>query len=92
MVQLFFESDREGCCKCKICFCKCCLGNKIIMKKYYFYSIRLIINKIEKYIKKIQDANKAIDDVLKNYNNKLNSAFHKFLSEKIKLIKNDLEF
>ena len=91
MVQLFFESDREGCCKCRICICKCCLGNKIIMKKYYFYSIRLIINKIEKYIKKIQDANKAINDVLKNYNNEINSAFLKFLSEKIKLIKNDLE-
>ena len=89
--QLPFEFKIEGCCKCIICFCQCCQGNIILLKKYYFYSIRMIVNKIEKYIKKIQEANKAIDEVLKNYNNEINSAFHKFLLGKIKLIKSDLE-
>ena len=91
MVQLFCDSSREGCCKSNICFCKCCQGNKILLKKCYFYSIKMIINKVEKYIKKIQDANEAINKILKSYNNEINSKFHKFLLEKIKLIKSDLE-
>ena len=85
--QLFYDIRIEGCFKWVICFCfNSCQRNNILLKKYYFYSIRMIINKIEKYIKKIQEASEAIDKVLKNYNNEVNSAFHKFLLGKIKTI------
>ena len=45
MVQLFFECKIEGCCcsKCNWnigCLCNCCLGNQILEKKLYFYSVR----------------------------------------------------
>ena len=62
------------------------------MKKYYFYSVRLIIKKLEKYINNIKGAYTAINEVFKNIVYNPNSAYQKFLLEKLKLIKNDLVF
>ena len=96
MVQLFFDCKIEGCgcCNCNCDFCglsNCCSQNKILEKKLYFYSVRLVIEKTEKYFKKITEANKALDDTIKSFDNEINSKFHKFLLNKVNLIKNDLE-
>ena len=96
MVQLFFECKIEGCCcfncNCNIgSLCNCCFGNQILEKKLYFYSVRLIVGKTEKYLNKISEANKALDETIKTFNNETNSKFHKFLLNKVNLIKNDLE-
>ena len=49
------------------------------------------MNKTEKYLNKINTANKALDDTIKTFDNETNSKFHKFLIDKVKLMKNDLE-
>ena len=72
MVQIFIDSKYEGCCFTKFCCCccrDCCHGNPDISRKYYFFSIRLIIEKTKKYIKKIKDANEALNKEVKKYNN-----------------------
>ena len=101
MVQLFFDSKIEGCCCCNcncnwslgnLCnLCNCCFGNQILEKKLYFYSVRLLVEKTEKYLKKIDEANKALDETIKTFDNETNSRFHKFLLNKVNLMKNDLE-
>ena len=96
MVQIFFERKIEGCVCCD-CECSigglpnCCGGSQTLEKKLYFYSVRLIMNKTEKYLNKINTANKALDDTIKTFDNETNSKFHKFLIDKVKLMKNDLE-
>ena len=69
----------------------CCNVNQTLEKKLYFHSARLIINKTEKYLNKINEANKALDKTIKTFDNEANSRFHKFLIDKVKSIKNDLE-
>ena len=96
MVQLFIECKIEGCCcskfNCNIGgLCNCCTGNQILEKKLYFYSVRLIVNKTEKYLNKIKEANKALEETIKTFNNETNSKFHRFLLDKVNLMKNDLE-
>ena len=51
IVQIFIDSKYEGNCFTKFCCC-CWHGNPDISRKYFFYSIRLIIEKTKKYIKK----------------------------------------
>ena len=96
IVQIFIDSKYEGSCFAKFCCCCCCCydcchGNPDISRKYYFFSIRLIIEKTKKYIKKIKDANEALNKEVKKYNNDTNSKFHKFLLKKLELIHSDLE-
>ena len=97
MVQIFIDSKTEGsyhisntpmfCCCCR----ECCQGSPTLSQKYYFFSIRLIIDKAKKFIKKIKGANEALNNVVKKYNNEANSKFHKFLLKKLQLINADLE-
>ena len=49
------------------------------------------MDKTKKYLDKIKSANKAINDVIEKYNNSINTKFHKFLINKLELIKTDLE-
>ena len=96
MVQLFIDCKIEGCCcyNCELSIgrlCDCCFGNQILGKKLYFYSVREIIEKTEKYLNKINEANKALNETIKTFDNETNSKFHKFLLNKVKLMKNDLE-
>ena len=89
MVQIFFDSKREGCGN--FWCCERCKGEIKLIKKYYFYSIRLIINKAEKYLIKIKESSKVLNDALKISQNEANSEFHKFLTDKVQLIKKDFE-
>ena len=93
MVQIFIDSKYEGSCFSKACCCcrDCCNGNPDISRKYYFFSIRLIVEKTKKYFKKIKEANEALNKEVKKYNNDTNSKFHKFLLKKLQLIHADLE-
>ena len=45
----------------------------------------------EKYLEKIDEANEALNKTIKAFDNETNSKFHKFLLNKVNLIKNDLE-
>ena len=45
----------------------------------------------EKYLEKIDEANEALNKTIKAFDNETNSKFHKFLLNKINLMKNDLE-
>ena len=93
MVQIFIDGKYEGICNNQICrcCCCCCAGNPLLYRKYFFFSIRLIMEKTKKYINKIKDANKALNNEIKKYNNETNTKFYKFLLQKLQLIHADLE-
>ena len=91
--QVVIDSKIEGTCRSKLgCCCnECCFGNPTLNKKYYFFTVRLIMEKTKKYLGKIQAANDAINNAIKKYNNEVNTKFHNFLLNKLQLIKKDLE-
>ena len=84
MVIVLVDGMREGFFKCGIFFCKKCQGNKEKIKKYYFYSIRLLMKKTDKYLNNIKVADNAIKKNIFKFKNNFNITFYNFLFEKFK--------